>query len=105
MNTHPDCYGNMFPDFTRLKRFQKLEGRAFTAVVTGSGVGPSGRNLEVKREEWEHCVACPDYHTCYDLSLAKLEMNDVLMHTILADPWVGELQRNESDSCLYEFSH
>ena len=35
-------------------------------------------------------MACPDYRTCYDLSLAKLEMNNVLMNTMVANPWVGE---------------
>lgn len=61
MNTHPDCYGTMLPDFTRLKR-----------------------------EEWEKCVSCAEYRTCYDLSLAKLEMNNVLMNTMVADPWAGD---------------
>ncbi len=89
MNPHPECYGTMFPDFTRLKRNEKLEGQAFTALVVSSGTGAYGRSLEVKREGWEKCVGCPDYRTCYDLSLARLEMNDVLMNTMVADPWVG----------------
>ena len=84
-----ECYGKMFPDFTRLKRKERLEGQAFAALVTGSGTGAQGRSLEVKREAWEKCVACPDYRTCYDLSLARLEMNDVLMNTMVANPWVG----------------
>jgi hypothetical protein len=90
MNNHPDCYGTMFPDFTRLKRKEKLHGQAFTALVVSSGTGAQGRNLEVKCEGWEKCVACPDYRTCYDLSLAKLEMNDVLVNTMVANPWVGD---------------
>jgi hypothetical protein len=90
MNAHPECYGAMFPDFTRLKRKERLEGQAFAAVVMSSGTGAQGRNLELKREAWENCVACPDYRTCYDLSLAKLEMNDVLMNTMVANPWVGD---------------
>lgn len=90
MNTHPDCYGTMFPDFTRLKCKEKLEGRAFMAMVVSSGTGSHGRGLEVKREGWEKCVACAEYRTCYDLSLAKLEMNNVLMNTMVANPWVGD---------------
>ena len=84
-----ECYGKMFPDFTRLKRKERLEGQAFAALGTGLGTGAQGRSLEVKREAWEKCVACPDYRTCYDLSLATLEMNEVLMKTMLADAWVG----------------
>jgi len=89
MRAFPDCYGTMFPDFTRLKRHERLEGQSFTALVESSGTGAQGRTLEVKREGWEKCVACADYRTCYDLSLAKLEMNDVLMNTMVANPWVG----------------
>lgn len=92
MKKEPECYGAMFPDFTRLKRKEKLEGQAFTALVVSSGTGAQGRNLEVKGEAWEKCVACPDYRTCYDLSLAKLVMNNVLMNTMWADPWVGECE-------------
>ena len=90
MNAHPECYGAMFPDFTRLKRKERLEGQAFAALVVSSGTGARGRHLEVKGEAWEKCVACPDYRTCYDLSRATLEMNEVLMNTMVVDPWVGE---------------
>ena len=80
----------MFPDFTHLKYKQKLEGQAFTAIVVSSGTGAQGRNLEVKREAWAKCVTCPDYPTCYDLGLAKLHMNNLLMNTMVANQWVGE---------------
>ena len=89
MNNNPDCYGTMFPDFTRLQFKQKLEGRAFTALVVCSGTGAQGRNLEVKADEWKKCVVCLDYRNCYDLSLAKLLMNNILMNTMVANPWVG----------------
>jgi hypothetical protein len=96
MNTRAnerECYGNLFPDFTALKLREPLEGKAFTAVVAGSGTGARGRNLEVKREGWAKCVECPDYRTCYDLSVAKLLMNYVVMNTLVANPWVGEPAR------------
>ncbi len=92
MNTavnRAECYGKMFPDFTRLKHNEALEGQAFTALVADSGAGPQGRSLRLKREAWEKCVACNDYRTCYELSVAQLLMNEVLMNTMVADPWVG----------------
>jgi hypothetical protein len=85
-----ECYGKMFPDFTRLTRKERLERQAFAALVSSSGTGAQGRGLEVKMEAWEKCVACPDYRTCYDLSLATLEMSEVLVSTMAANPWVGE---------------
>ncbi len=90
MRNHPDCYGTIFPDFTRLKFKERLEGRAFTARITSSGIGTEGRDLEVKAEDWEKCLACPEYRTCYDLSMAKLLMNEVLVNTMMADRWVGD---------------
>lgn len=90
MHNEPECYGKMFPDFTRLKRKEPLEGQAFTALVVSSGTGAQGRTLAVKREAWEKCVSCPDYRTCYDLSLARLLMNNILMNTMVANPWVGD---------------
>jgi hypothetical protein len=89
MSSFAECYGTMFPDFTRLKHKEPLEGQAFTALVVGSGMGAQGRNLEVKREGWGKCVEGPDYRTCYDLSVGKLLMNHVLRNTMVANPWVG----------------
>ncbi len=74
----------MFPDFTRLERNKPLSSPAFTALVEGYGIGVQRRKLEVKREGWEKCVGCADYRTCYDLSLAKL-----LMNTVLVNGWYG----------------
>jgi len=84
-----ECYGEMFPDFTRLKRGEALDGQAFTALIVDSGTGAHGRNLEVNSEAWARCAECPDYRSCYDLSVAKLLMRHVLMNTMLANPWVG----------------
>ena len=84
MNAHSDCYGAMFPDFTRLQKNKPLESQAFTALVVSHGIGVQDRKLEVKREGWEKCTACPDYRTCYDLSMARLAMN-----TVLVNGWYG----------------
>ncbi len=85
-----DCYGQLFPDLSHLKLREPLEGRAFRALVTSSGVGKQGRKLELKEEAWARCRECPDYQACYDLSEAKLLMTHVLVNTMVANPWVGE---------------
>ena len=84
MTTHPDCYGALFPDFTRLQKNKPLESPAFTALVVSHGIGVQHRTLDVKRDGWEKCIACADYRTCYDLSLARLMMN-----AALANGWNG----------------
>lgn len=84
INNRAECYGGMFPDFTQLERNRELAGKAFTALVVSHGIGVQKRHLEVNRDEWDRCVACADYRTCYDLSFAKL-----LMRTLLANEWNG----------------
>ena len=44
------CYGAMFPDFSRLKLKEKLQGQACVAQVMSSGTGAQGRMLEVKQD-------------------------------------------------------
>lgn len=68
----------MFPDFARLKKNTPLESPAFSALIESHGIGVQGRTLRVKPDGWEQCVACADYRTCYDLSLAQLLMSSVL---------------------------
>ncbi len=84
-----NCYGKLFPDFARLKRGEQQDGQAFSAVITGCGTGAQVRNLAVKTEAWLKCSECPDYRSCYELSVAKMLMNQVLMNTSVANPWVG----------------
>jgi hypothetical protein len=84
VNNHPDCYGTLLPDVTRLEKNMKLESPAFSALVVSHGIGVQNRAVEVKRDGWEKCTACPDYRTCYDLSLARL-----LMNTVLVNGWYG----------------
>jgi hypothetical protein len=74
----------MFPDFTRLEKNKPLVSAAFSALVVSHGIGVQNRALEVKQDGWEKCTTCPDYRTCYDLSLAKLFMN-----TVLVNGWYG----------------
>ena len=79
------CYGTMFPDFTRLQKSVPLTSPAFSAQVENQGMAVQGWKLEVERAGWEKCVACTDYRTCYDLSLARL-----LMNTLMANEWYGK---------------
>ena len=84
MSARNDCYGSMFPDFTRLEKNKRLNSPAFSALVVSHGLGAQSRTLEVKADGWDKCVACADYRTCCDLSLSKL-----LMNTILTNGWLG----------------
>ena len=81
-NTHPDCYGRMMPDLSRLEYSVPLKGKAFTALATRQGAMiVSDFEVQVDPAEWERCLACPDYRTCYDLSMAKLVLYRALRDT------------------------
>ncbi len=77
-NKHPDCYGKLFPDFGHLDFNRPTEGKAFRVFVENIGLGRQRRELTVKLEAWDECVACPEYHPCYDLSMAKLALHEAL---------------------------
>jgi len=79
MNAHPDCYGKLFPDFGHLNFNQPTEGKAFSVFVKRIGIGTQRRELTVKPDAWDECVACPEYRTCYDLSMAKLALHEALV--------------------------
>lgn len=59
------CYGELFPDLSRLNFNRATDGKAFSVFVESIGVGVQRRELHVKREE------CPSFDGCYRLSLAK----------------------------------
>ncbi len=89
MNTHPNCYGSMLPDLSRLEYKKQLEAEAFSVLISSPGTGAAGHRVDFKPEAWEKCIACPDYRTCYDLSLARLIISNAVKETELANPWVG----------------
>jgi hypothetical protein len=70
----PACYGRMFPDLAQLEYNRPLRGRAFTVEARSLGIGVQGLDVKVEPAAWQACVACPEYRTCYDLSLAKLAL-------------------------------
>jgi len=80
MNTKSqyECYGNLFPDLNQLTPNQPLVGKAFRVLVRSLGIGAQERKVEVLDDQWAKCVACPHYRDCYDLSMAKLALQQAL---------------------------
>ena len=76
------CYGNRFPDVTRLEPNQHHAGAVFGCRPSGAGDGPGDSagagagaasvTFTVDEANWERCVDCAHYRSCYDLSMAKL---------------------------------
>ncbi len=77
-NKHPECYGQLFPDFEHLRYNQTTEGKAFRVFVEQIGAGRQRRALKVKQESWDECAECPEFRPCYKLSMAKLALHGAL---------------------------
>jgi hypothetical protein len=78
LTDHRECYGKLLPDFEHLKYNKATEGKAFRVFVENIGAGRQRREQEMKPEGWAECVACADYHPCYELSMAKLALHRAL---------------------------
>ena len=68
----PTCYGNLFPDFSRLSYNRNAEGHAFDVLVESCGVSVQRKTVTFKPDAWAPCVASPHFDECYRLSVAKL---------------------------------
>ena len=68
------CYGRLFPDVTRLEPNQHHAGAVFGCRPNGAGNGAGAASVAFTVDEanWERCVDCAHYRSCYDLSMAKL---------------------------------
>jgi hypothetical protein len=72
---HSDCYGTLFPEAPGLRGDERLVGKVFGVKLTGPvGMFPQAKRVEFDGEQWEECVRCPEFERCYQLSLAKLNM-------------------------------
>ncbi|MEE9211901.1 MAG: hypothetical protein V3U29_04530 [Phycisphaeraceae bacterium] len=71
---YPVCFGTLLPDLLRLRLNKTAKGRAVSVHATSRGVGVQERDVRVDQTQWAQCTRCPHYRSCYDLSLAKLEL-------------------------------
>jgi hypothetical protein len=78
MAQRPVCYGTMVPDLDDLVYNLPCRGKAFTVLVTRSGIGVQASDVQVDLSAWEDCQQCPSYAPCYDLCLAKLALRQAL---------------------------
>jgi hypothetical protein len=72
---HKACYGTMFPEPLRARGGPRAAGKVFSLrlVPAGGVVGPDCR-VEVNRGEWDDCLWCPEFESCYKLCMAKLTL-------------------------------
>lgn len=65
---HTDCYGNLFPTSE-----SPTTGEVFQLQPVGPvGITPRRRAVKTDLQAWDRCRACPEFDDCYQLSMAKL---------------------------------
>jgi hypothetical protein len=67
------CYGNLFPDLSRIEPNTTNSGVVFGCRLSslGSGAQPAAE-IFVDDKMWERCTECSHFRSCFDLSMAKL---------------------------------
>jgi len=73
------CFGTIFPDVTRIQFGCPAVGKVFTILIDTVGPGKRTRKLNIDEAAWDDCRRCDDFQNCYNFSLAKLEMQRVLV--------------------------
>ena len=69
-----ECYGTIFPDMSQFRFGKELPGKVFRLRINTVGPGHRDRHLQVSLEQWQDCQQCELLRSCYDLSNAKLTM-------------------------------
>lgn len=74
-----ECHGKMFPEISELLLTNHTaSGKVFQARL--SSIGPFQREpvLEMQAGAWEDCQQCPQYRSCYDLSMARMTLEQTI---------------------------
>lgn len=78
MKEHQECYGQLFPSIENGESNVTHKGKAFDFRLERLGMMVSRRVTEVDSKQWDECTQCPEFNTCYLLSVAKLELEQAV---------------------------
>ena len=73
-----ECYGKIYPDLSRVEYNKILAGKVFKIKIACTGLTPQSRQLECELKEWEDCLRCNQFQSCYDLSNSNLWLGQAL---------------------------
>lgn len=74
MKTKPECYGKMFPPVVEMAHNEAVLGKVFGYRVDYSGGVANERAASVNHEQWDRCLNCPEFDSCYPLSIGTMLM-------------------------------
>ena len=73
-----ECFGNIYPDLSRVEYNKEIAGKVFSVRIDSHGLAHERPRLRTDLKAWEACQKCELYHSCFDLSNAKLAMRQAL---------------------------
>lgn len=73
-----ECFGKIYPDLSRIEFNKDLAGKVFHLCIGSQGMMHQRPQFETDLAAWEDCQHCELYHSCYDLSNAKLAMRQAV---------------------------
>lgn len=72
---HQPCYGRLFPDVLHAHNDRPAHGKVFSlTLATAGGLWRSDRHIDADAQQWDECLACPDFDGCYKLSMGRLAL-------------------------------
>lgn len=74
MTQHKHCYGKMFHDSLHFAVNDTMQGKVFSFELDTAGLAQSQKSIQTNIDEWDDCLACPEFEHCYKLCIAKLQL-------------------------------
>ena len=72
MSDHKSCYGTMFHDALHFSVNRPMSGKVFSFEIESEGLARTDRRVSADLVEWDDCLECPEFNSCYRLCIAKL---------------------------------
>lgn len=79
---HKSCYGTMLPEPFPTEQQPESErpeyrGKVFSLeAITPAGMMPQRRWVVTNLDEWDDCLQCPEFGSCYKLCMARLQLQE-----------------------------
>lgn len=70
---------DFFPDLLRLDHNVENRGRVASIFIESLGIGTQSRRLTIDENAWSECVQHPNFRACYDLSMARLALQEAIL--------------------------
>jgi hypothetical protein len=55
-----------------------VRGKVFGYHLVSRGLGIQDRRVDADAAQWESCLACPEFDSCFVLSLGKLALEQAV---------------------------